>query len=102
MKTVTNEVVTQEELGGAVTHTTRTGVADLAFDNDIECLLAAREFVSFLPGSNRASDAGGGVPVLPCDDPWDRLEPSLDTLVPRQRQPALRHARAGVQSARRG
>jgi len=77
VKTVTNEVVTQEELGGAVTHSTRTGVADLAFENDLECLLAAREFVSYLPENNRA-----GVPLLPSADPWDRLDHSLDSLVP--------------------
>ncbi|MBO9517251.1 MAG: acyl-CoA carboxylase subunit beta [Porphyrobacter sp.] len=77
VKTVTNEVVTQEELGGAVTHTTRTGVADLALENDIEALMAAREFISFLPENNRT-----GVPVLPTDDPWDREEASLDTLIP--------------------
>src|SRR5207245_2954668 len=45
VKTVTHEAVTQEELGGAVTHTTRSGVADLAFDNDIETLLQTRRFV---------------------------------------------------------
>ncbi|MEO0062545.1 MAG: hypothetical protein RLZZ08_1105 [Pseudomonadota bacterium] len=77
VKTVTNEVVTQEELGGAVTHTTRTGVADLALDNDIEALLAAREFISLLPADNRS-----GVPERPTRDPWDRLEDSLDTLIP--------------------
>jgi propionyl-CoA carboxylase beta chain len=77
VKTVTNEVVTQEELGGAVTHTTRTGVADVAFDNDIEALIAAREFVSYLPSDNRS-----GVPERPTDDPWDRVEDSLDTLIP--------------------
>jgi propionyl-CoA carboxylase beta chain len=77
VKTVTNEVVTQEELGGAVTHTTKTGVADLAFENDIEALLATREFVSFLPENNRS-----GVPELPTSDPWDRVEDSLDTLIP--------------------
>ena len=77
VKTVTNELVTQEELGGAVTHTTRTGVADVAFENDIEALMAAREFISLLPENNRS-----GVPVLPCDDPWDRIEDSLDTLIP--------------------
>ena len=49
VKTVTNEVVTQEELGGAVTHTTKSGVADIAFENDIEALLAARDFIDFLP-----------------------------------------------------
>ncbi|HEY6817567.1 MAG TPA: acyl-CoA carboxylase subunit beta [Croceibacterium sp.] len=77
VKTVTNEVVTQEELGGAVTHTTRTGVADLALENDVEALMAARDFISLLPENNRS-----GVPELPCDDPWDRLEVSLDTLIP--------------------
>jgi propionyl-CoA carboxylase beta chain len=77
VKTVTNEVVTQEELGGAVVHTTKTGVADNAFENDIEALLATREFFGFLPENNRA-----GVPQVPCDDPWDRLEHSLDTLIP--------------------
>jgi len=77
VKTVTNEVVTQEELGGAVTHTTRSGVADVAFENDIEALMAAREFVSLLPENNRS-----GVPELPCTDPWDRIEDSLDTLIP--------------------
>ncbi|HEX6980550.1 MAG TPA: acyl-CoA carboxylase subunit beta [Alphaproteobacteria bacterium] len=77
VKTVTNEVVTQEELGGAITHTTKTGVADVAFDNDIEALMAARDFISLLPANNR-----DGVPELPTDDPWDRIEDSLDTLIP--------------------
>jgi propionyl-CoA carboxylase beta chain len=77
VKTVTNEVVTQEELGGAVTHTTKSGVADLAFENDIDALLGLREFFDFLPLSNRVP-----VPERPCADPWDRLEESLDTLVP--------------------
>jgi propionyl-CoA carboxylase beta chain len=77
VKTVTNEVVTQEELGGAVTHTTKSGVADVAFENDIEALIATRDFFDFLPLSNRE-----GVPVRPTDDPWDRIEDSLDTLIP--------------------
>ena len=77
VKTVTNEVVSQEELGGAVTHTTKSGVADVAFDDDIEALLAARDFVDFLPASNR--DAA---PERPTADPWDRLEDSLDLLIP--------------------
>jgi propionyl-CoA carboxylase beta chain len=77
VKTVTNEVVTQEELGGAVTHTTRTGVADLALDNDLEALAAARDFISYLPLNNR-----DGVPERPTDDPWDRDDASLDTLIP--------------------
>ena len=77
VKTVTNEVVTQEELGGAVTHTTKSSVADLALENDIDALLAAREFFDFLPLSNRVA-----VPERPSEDPWDRAEPSLDTLIP--------------------
>ncbi len=80
VKTVTNEVVTQEELGGAVTHTTKSGVADVAFENDIDALLATREFFDFLPLSNRHD-----VPERPCDDPVDRIEDSLDTLIPPQR-----------------
>ncbi|MFA5990397.1 MAG: acyl-CoA carboxylase subunit beta [Sphingomonas sp.] len=77
VKTVTNEMVSQEELGGAVTHTTKSGVADVAFDDDIEALLAARDFVDFLPESNRSP-----VPERPTADAWDRLEPSLDMLIP--------------------
>src|SRR5213079_1364430 len=77
VKTVTNEIVTQEELGGAVTHTTKSGVADVAFENDIDALLATRDFVDFLPLSNRHD-----LPTRPCEDPVDRIEDSLDTLVP--------------------
>ena len=77
VKTVTNEVVTQEQLGGAVTHTAKSGVADNAFENDIEALLATRDFFDFLPLSNREH-----VPFRPTDDPWDRIEESLDTLIP--------------------
>src|SRR5260221_690328 len=77
VKTVTNEVVTQDELGGAITHTTKSGVADVAFENDIDALLATREFVDFLPLSNRHD-----LPERPCEDPADRIEDGLDTLVP--------------------
>src|SRR3546814_10450392 len=77
VKTVTNEVVTQEELGGAVTHTTTSGVADVAFENAIETLLATRDFFDFLPLSNRHD-----LPTRPTTDPWDRHEDSLDTLIP--------------------
>ncbi len=77
VKTVTNEIVTQEELGGAVTHTTKTSVADVAYENDIEALLAARDFIDYMPLSNREE-----VPERPTADPWDRLEDSLDTLIP--------------------
>ncbi|MEO6247480.1 MAG: acyl-CoA carboxylase subunit beta [Sphingomicrobium sp.] len=77
VKTVTNEIVTQEELGGAITHTQKSGVADVAFENDIDALLATRDFFDYLPLSNRHE-----VPERPTDDAWDRVENSLDTLVP--------------------
>jgi propionyl-CoA carboxylase beta chain len=77
VKTVTHETVTAEELGGAMTHTGRSGVADLAFENDVEALLQLRRFVDFLPASNRVK-----APFRPTADPADRLEPSLNTLVP--------------------
>ena len=77
VKTVTHEEVSAEGLGGAVTHTTKSGVADLAFENDVEALLMLRRFVNFLPASNREKP-----PVWPTDDPAERMEMSLDTLIP--------------------
>jgi len=77
VKTVTGEVVSQEELGGALTHTTKTSVADLACENDLETLIAVRDFVDFLPSSSREE-----TPLRPSVDPWDRIESSLDTIVP--------------------
>ncbi len=77
VKTVTHEEVTAEQLGGAITHTTQSGVADLAFENDVEALAMLRRFMNFLPGSNREKP-----PVMPTSDPAGRMEPSLDTLVP--------------------
>jgi len=77
VKTVTQETVTQEELGGAVTHTAKSGVADLAFENDVEALEQVRRFVDFLPASNREK-----APMRETPDPVDRIEMSLDTLVP--------------------
>ncbi len=77
VKTVTHEEVTHEALGGASTHTTKSGVADEAFENDIEMLLQLRRFVDFLPSNNREAP-----PFRPTDDPFDRIEMSLDTLVP--------------------
>jgi propionyl-CoA carboxylase beta chain len=77
VKTVTQETVTQEELGGAVTHTTRSSVADNAFEDDVETLAQVRRFFDFLPLSNREKP-----PVRPSFDSPDRLEPSLDTLIP--------------------
>jgi propionyl-CoA carboxylase beta chain len=77
VKTVTQETVTQEELGGAITHTTRSSVADLAFANDIEALHQTRRFFDFLPLNNREPP-----PARPTLDPPDRAELALDTLVP--------------------
>jgi propionyl-CoA carboxylase beta chain len=77
VRTVTHEEVTSELLGGAETHTTRSGVADLAFDNDVEALMMVRRFYNYLPLNNRQPAA-----VRPSTDVADRLEPSLDTLVP--------------------
>ncbi|MFL5167163.1 MAG: acyl-CoA carboxylase subunit beta, partial [Microvirga sp.] len=77
VKTVTNEIVTAEELGGAKVHTTKSSIADGAYDNDVEALLQIRRLMDFLPSSNVS-----GVPELPTRDPWDRMEPSLDTLIP--------------------
>ncbi|MBL8444563.1 MAG: acyl-CoA carboxylase subunit beta, partial [Zoogloeaceae bacterium] len=77
VKTVTHEEVTAEELGGAVTHNTKSGVADLAFENDVEALMMTRRLVGYLPSSNREKP-----PAIPAIDPADRLDHSLDTLVP--------------------
>ena len=77
VKTVTNEVVTSEELGGATTHTRKSSVADGAFENDVEALAEVRRLVDFLPLNNREKP-----PVRPFFDDVDRVEASLDTLVP--------------------
>uniref|UniRef100_A0A8C0HFL2 Propionyl-CoA carboxylase beta chain, mitochondrial n=1 Tax=Chelonoidis abingdonii TaxID=106734 RepID=A0A8C0HFL2_CHEAB len=77
VKSVTNEDVTQEQLGGAKTHTAVSGVAHRAFENDIDALLNLREFFNYLPLSNRDP-----APVRKCHDPSNRLVPELDTVVP--------------------
>ena len=77
VKTVTNEVVTAEELGGASTHTKKSSVADGAFENDVEALAEVRRLVDFLPLNNREKP-----PVRPFFDEPDRIETSLDTLIP--------------------
>jgi propionyl-CoA carboxylase beta chain len=77
VKTVTQETVTQEQLGGAITHTTKSSVADLAFENDVEALLQTRRFFDFLPLNNREKP-----PVRETYDRADRVEMSLDTLIP--------------------
>jgi propionyl-CoA carboxylase beta subunit len=77
VKTVTKEEVTAEELGGAVVHTTKSSIADGAYENDVEALLQMRRLMDYLPSSNLS-----GVPELPTRDPWDRVDHSLDTLIP--------------------
>jgi propionyl-CoA carboxylase beta chain len=77
VKTVTNEVVTAEELGGASVHTVRSSVADGAYENDVECLLQMRRLVDFLP-----ANAAAGPPEWPSFDDIEREDASLDTLVP--------------------
>src|SRR4051812_11662279 len=77
VKTVTNETVTAEELGGAKVHTTKSSIADHAYENDVEALLQMRRLMDFLPSNNQS-----GVPVLPTKDSPDREDRSLDTLIP--------------------
>src|SRR6056297_3419200 len=77
VKTVTNEHVTAEELGGASTHTKKSSVADAAFENDVEALAEVRRLVDFLPLNNQQKP-----PVRPFFDEPGRAEPSLDTLIP--------------------
>ena len=77
VKTVTHEEVSAEDLGGAITHTTRSGVADLAFENDVEAIMMLRRFFNYLPLNNREK-----APVRHSGDPADREDFSLDTLIP--------------------
>ncbi len=77
VKTVTNEHVTAEELGGAMTHTRKSSVADGAFEDDVEAMSEVRRLVDFLPLNNREKP-----PVRPFFDDPGRIEDSLDTLIP--------------------
>lgn len=77
VKTVTNEVVTEEELGGASVHTSKSGVAHFAAENEEEGLLLIRKLLSYIP-QNNMEDA----PKVVCDDPIDRLEDSLNEIIP--------------------
>ncbi|MDO4794879.1 MAG: acyl-CoA carboxylase subunit beta [Brachymonas sp.] len=77
VKTVTHETVTAQELGGAITHSTKSGVADLAFENDVEALLMLRRLFNYIPANNREK-----APYRPTQDPATRADMSLDTLVP--------------------
>src|SRR5208337_1716951 len=77
VKTVTNEEVTAEELGGASVHAAKSSIADGAYDNDVETLLQMRRLLDFLP-----ANCSSGVPEWPSFDEAERTEMSLDTLVP--------------------
>ncbi len=77
IKTVTHEEVTKEDLGGAMTHNARSGVAHFASDDDRACLLLIRDLMSYLPSNNMEEP-----PVHATTDPADREDPSLDTLIP--------------------
>jgi propionyl-CoA carboxylase beta chain len=77
IRTVTHEDVTKEELGGPMTHNATSGVAHFAAHDDADCLTLIRELLSFLPPNCRDDP-----PVKPCNDPIDREDPALDTLIP--------------------
>src|SRR5215813_8520419 len=77
LKTVTHEEVTKEELGGAMTHNATSGVAHFAAENEEDCLRLVRELLSFIP-SNNMDDP----PRIPCDDPIERSDEALNTIVP--------------------
>ncbi|HHG89883.1 MAG TPA: acyl-CoA carboxylase subunit beta [Devosia sp.] len=77
VKTVTNEIVSAEELGGAGTHTIKSSVADAAFDNDIETLLEVRRLFAYLP-----LNAEEKAPALAVNDSATRVEMSLDSIIP--------------------
>jgi propionyl-CoA carboxylase beta chain len=77
VKTVTHEEVTSEELGGASTHTRKSGVAHFRAENDADCLALLRRLMSYLPLNNREDP-----PRVPCHDDPSRADEALDTLVP--------------------
>lgn len=77
IKAATGEIITHEELGGAVTHTKISGNAHWACENDTECINKVKELLSYLPGSCREK-----APVIECNDPIDRMEEKLNTFIP--------------------
>lgn len=77
VKTVTNETVTAEELGGAKVHTSKSSIADGAYDNDIEALLQMRRLIDFLPQSNTSE-----LPEIECYQSANAFDHSLDRLIP--------------------
>ena len=79
IKTVTHEEVTKEQLGGAATHASRSGVSHFTEPDELSCITRLRELLSFMPGNNSEDP-----PIHPTKDPIDRADPALDTVVPRE------------------
>jgi propionyl-CoA carboxylase beta chain len=77
IKTVTHEEVTKEELGGAMTHNSKSGVAHFTGDNDEQTMLMVRELMGYLPSNNMEDP-----PRKPCTDDINREEPKLDSIIP--------------------
>jgi methylmalonyl-CoA decarboxylase subunit alpha len=77
VKTVTGEVVTEQELGGAMTHATKSGVAHFVAENEQEGIMLIRKLLSFLPQNNLEEP-----PQAPNDDPIDRLDDALNEIIP--------------------
>ena len=77
IKTVTHEDVSKEDLGGAMTHNERSGVAHFAVEGDHECIALIRELLSFMPGNNLDDP-----PRQDSQDPLDREDETLDSLIP--------------------
>jgi acetyl-CoA carboxylase carboxyltransferase component len=77
IKSVLGEVVTQEELGGAMTHASKSGVAHFACESEVHCIDEIKRLLSFLPDNNMEDP-----PVIPCSDPANRMDPALDTIIP--------------------
>ncbi len=77
IKTVTHEEVTKDELGGALTHNSKSGVAHLMADNEEQAIMMIRELMSFIPSNNREK-----APIIPTADPIDRVEPKMNEIVP--------------------
>ncbi|MDQ3401225.1 MAG: methylmalonyl-CoA carboxyltransferase, partial [Chloroflexota bacterium] len=79
VRAVTHEDVTQEDLGGADVHARKSGVAHFQSDDEVQCLMLLRRLVSYLPSNNV-----DGAPAVATDDPPDRQDTELDSIVPDQ------------------
>jgi propionyl-CoA carboxylase beta chain len=77
IKTVTREEVTKEQLGGAMTHASKSGVSHFTEDSELACIERLRELLSFMPGNNSEDP-----PIVPTDDAPDRADAALDSIVP--------------------